>query len=503
MTTHADPRSATPSKQLPSEDPAVPLGLVTRLCAALADENVVYCHFKSNEAIHRSMTGDNDLDLLVARPDQDRFVHVLARLGFKAAKVPSRDVPAVVHYYGLDVASGRLVHVHAYFQLMVGDDTTKNFRLPVEQAYLASRHVDGLFPIPAADFELAVLVLRLVLKHATWDAMLQLRGAPAPNETRELAWLEARAEWPAVEAVVAQHLPFLSDVWPMCRRAVEPDCPRVLRIRASLRLMRALRACARRAGPIDLWLRLVRRGTWGARRYLLRRPVRKRLVAGGAVVALVGGDGAGKSTAVDGLASWLSGAFVVRRVHLGKLPPSLTSVVVKGALIVGRWCGLLPELVHATKPPSDLSKAPSTAWIAWHTMTARDRYLLYGRARRVAANGGIVLCDRYPLAQLRSMDGVRTAWAAGLPGLSRLDRALVRREAQYYAAFGCPDVLAVLLVDPEVAVTRKTDEDQHYVRRRSTEVWNAPWEPHIVRVDASRSASAVLADLRAAVWERL
>jgi thymidylate kinase len=136
-------------------------------------------------------------------------------------------------------------------------------------------------------------------------------------------------------------------------------------------------------------------------------------------------------------------------------------------------------------------------------MTARDRYLLYVRARRVAANGGIVICDRYPLAQLRSMDGARTAWAAGLPGLSRLDRALVRREARYYAVFACPDVLAVLLVDPEVAVRRKRDEDQHYVRRRSTEVWNTPWEPHIVRVDASRPAPAVLADLRAAVWERL
>ena len=136
-------------------------------------------------------------------------------------------------------------------------------------------------------------------------------------------------------------------------------------------------------------------------------------------------------------------------------------------------------------------------------MCIRDRHRLYARARRVAANGGIVVCDRFPLTELRSMDGARTTWAEGMPGLSRLGSRLVRLEARYYAAFGRPDVLAVLRVDPEVAVLRKRDEEEHYVRRRSTEVWQTPWEPPVVVVDAGQPAATVLADLRRAVWERL
>jgi thymidylate kinase len=508
MTAHVDGQQPL-SVPVPGEtgvdgEHMLALELVARLCSELADEGVLYNHWKSNEAIGRSMSGDNDLDLLVARQDQGRFLEVLARLGFKAASLPhAREVPAVVHYYGLDERSGRLVHVHAHFRLVLGDDTTKNFWLPVERAYLESSTHAGLFPLPAPEFELAVLVLRLVLKHATWDAMLQMRGALSASEQRELAWLEARTDWETVEGVVRDHLPFVLDVWPLCRRALEPGCPRHVRVQASLALTGALRACARRSAAHDQTLRLVRRVTWGGKRFVLRKPTRKRLVAGGAVVALVGGDGAGKSTAVEGVSSWLSRAFVVRRVHLGRPPKSLTTLTVKGALVAGRRVGLFPELAEPTTPPDDPTRAPSTAWLAWHTLTARDRHRLYARARRVAANGGIVVCDRFPLTEIRSMDGARTTWAEGMPGLSRLGARLVRLEGHYYAAFGRPDVLAVLRVDPEVAVRRKHDEEEHYVRRRSTEVWQTAWEPPVVVVDAGQPAATVLADLRRAVWERL
>lgn len=503
MTTELSAAASGPAAAGPLERVQV-LELVARLAAALEEEQVEYCHWKSNEALQRSLTGDNDLDLLVARADQGRFLAVLGRLGFKAAALPpAREVPSVRHYYGLDTRSGRLVHVHVHFRLVLGDDTTKNFWLPVERAYLASSSLEQVLPVPAAEYELAVLVLRLVLKHSTWDAVLQARGALAASEARELAWLQERTSWAAVEAVVAEHLPFVMDVWPACRRAVEPGCPLAHRVRAAARLARALEGCARRPRLQDTTLRLLRRTTWGARRYVLRRPVRKQLIAGGAVVAVVGGDGSGKSTAVDGLTAWLSKAFVVRRIHLGRPPKSLTTLAGKGGLVAARRCGLFPDLTEPTAPPADPTTPPSLGWLAWHVLTARDRHRLYRRARRVAANGGIVISDRFPLRQLRSMDGPRTAWAGQLPDLGRAGRWLVERERRYYATFTRPDVLAVLRVAPDVAVARKTDEESGYVRRRSTEVWQASWEDDTVLIDAARPADAVLAHLRAVVWEAL
>jgi thymidylate kinase len=206
---------------------------------------------------------------------------------------------------------------------------------------------------------------------------------------------------------------------------------------------------------------------------------------------------------VDGVCDWLSKAFVVRRVHVGRPPKSLTTLAVKGALVTARRVGMFADLAEPTAPPADRTRPPSVGWITWHLLTARDRHRLYRRARRVAANGGIVVCDRFPLAQLHLMDGPRTGWVIGLSGAGRLRQALARREARYYAAFTRPDVLAVLRVPPEIAVQRKTDEEPGYVHRRSTEVWQAKWDESTTIVDAGQPAAAVLAQLRTAVWAAL
>ncbi len=329
-------------------DPAA-LDLVVQLCRALEDERVRYCHWKSNEAIDRSASGDNDLDLLVDRSDADRFGAVLHRLGFKQARpTPSREVPGLIDHYGLDPRSGRLVHLQAHYQLVLGDDMTKNVHLPVEHDYLDSVRADGLIPVPAPEFELAVFVVRMVLKHSTWDAQLCLLGGLSASEQRELDHLLALVPEPGRASAIAGALPLLSPaVLGQCLRALES--PPSMRERAAVAraLEEELAPYTRHPGTIDLARRTVRRGLRGAR-HVAKAPARKRLVNGGTLIAVTGPHPDVACAVGDGLAAWLGGPFAVER--------------------------------HPTAG-ADRTRPSATT---------------FRRARRFASNGGIAICDRLP-----------------------------------------------------------------------------------------------------------
>jgi thymidylate kinase len=486
------------------------LALVSSLCAALSEAGVVWCHWKSNEALDRSASGENDLDLLFRRADHQTVAGVLDGLGFKEARPPhGREVPGVGHFYGLDVA-GALVHVHAHFQLVMGDDTTKCFRLPVEDEYLASAVQGPVFRVPAPEHELVVFVVRMILKHSTWDAVLSAGGSLTASETRELAWLDQRCDADRLRTTAKQLLPFVGEqLWTDALTAVHGELSLPARLRVAGRLTRALTPFARRPPMADAALRIARRVGWATRRYVLRRRATKRLSGGGAVIAILGGDGSGKSTTVNGIAGWLRTAVATRQVHLGRPRPSATTRVLRGAargsyrlltvLRSGTW------RVPATAPAaSPAGSAPSVPELAWHLLTARDRSREHTRARRFAARGGVVVTDRFPVPQLRLMDGPRGRAVLDDPSAGRSARTLARLESRCYERMLLPDIVIVLRCEPELAVGRKVDEEPRYVRRRAEEVWAADWSgTRALVVDAGRPASDVLAEVRSLVWSRL
>jgi thymidylate kinase len=487
---------------------ALPVGLVVALCDALRTGGVHYCHWKSNASIDRSERAESDLDLLISRGDAARFEEILRALGFKQGQqAPRRRLPGLFHAFGLDEASGALVHIHAHYQLVLGDDTTKNYRLPIEDAYLASAYQGDVFKIPAPEFEYVVFVLRMVLKHATWDAVATGKGALSAGERDELAYLTERVDADRARALVREHLPFIAPkTWDACVAALREPTRSPSRIRAARRLEVALSGQSRRSPNLDPFVRSWRRAETAVTRRVRRAPMRRsRIDRGGAVVAIVGADGAGKSTAVAEVVAWLARDLDVLAVHLGKPRRSLTSKLVDLA-----WRGATARSGEAAKGPSPLSDAePMTGRrllkLVRKVLISRDRYLEYARARRFAAEGGIVVSDRFPLPEITRMDAPATASIPTARASSPAVRLLARLEERYYSRIGRPDVLVVLRVEPNLAVKRREGiESEPMVRERAEEIWELQWgDVPAVVVDASLPKDEVLARIKAAVWERL
>jgi thymidylate kinase len=261
----------------------------------------------------------------------------------------------------------------------------------------------------------------------------------------------------------------------------------------------------RRRRSLDTAVRCRRRVEWGLRHYVLGQRNTKRLMAGGRVIAVVGGDGAGKSTLVKALAGWLNGPLDTRVMHMGKPPRTPTNVAVKGGLYLARRAGLLKEWLPNYPVESEhRGRFPGHAWLLWQLVTASDRRRQHRRARSLAGLGYLVVCDRFPLEQVTLMDGSRTRWVPS-EGLSPLARRPVAAEQRCYAGISDPDLLLILRVDPDTAVARKQGVDPaDFVRPRSAEVFAADWSAtDAVVLDASRPAHEVLAEARAAVWANL
>src|SRR6516162_5548408 len=182
MLTASNPRPA------PSTNGSARGDLLADLAGRLHDEGVRYCHWKGTFNVHRIRSGEGDADLLIHRQDAGRFEMALAALGFKRAIDPLRPcTPSVAHFYGLDQASGVLIHLHVYYRLVTGQPLLDNYTLPLEELLLHNTVlIDGMY-VAEPTAALTVFVCRMMLTSSSVsECLLRWRDEKRLRATLEL-----------------------------------------------------------------------------------------------------------------------------------------------------------------------------------------------------------------------------------------------------------------------------------------------------------------------------
>jgi thymidylate kinase len=478
------PTAAPPRSGFPTAAP-----LVARLGAALASRGVSYCQWKGHGKRERWESGRGDVDLLVDSTSSADFADVVANLGFKLALPPAgREAAGIVHYFGLDDRTGQLIHLHVYQRLVIGLPWRSHYRLPLEKALLESAALRGgteggaIFKTAAPELELIVATLRLSLRHMLRDSLRRTSPGWLDAALNELDRLEEQVAPDVVVAALRRHLPEVSaSLFSRCRAALQPGCSPWRRVAAGTALARALSPHACRPALFGLGERIWRRV----------RPMGQRLASGGSVVALLGGDGSGKSTCADALEAWLESSIATTHVHLGRPTRSLATLAVGGLL---KLCRHLGASSHTVAHLELLRSA----------CTARDRFALYRRARRFAAGGGIALCERYPLREGWTLAGPSEVQGHALGAQSPFAAKLRAWERRYYERMTAPDVVFLLRLDPDTAVARKPTEPAEYVRERARVTAATDWSKSGARiVDAAQPLPQVVATLKSELWSTL
>jgi thymidylate kinase len=457
-----------------------------------------WCSWKNNHELDRALAGESDLDILVDGVRWREVESALSESGFVAFVNLWLSYPYIHHFYGPG-EQGAIIHLHIYRRIITGESQTKAYDLPVVDFLLEENTINRGIRIPSLESQKKVFLLRHYIKIGSLISICR-------------TFLDRRDY--ADEYEILRDVSLSKDDW------LGIDFENLDRVYQNRGLFQQL-ALARKVKRLLMkFRRFSGLGLVLFRQYqlfyrLLNKLVlhhKKRPVSGGLSVAVVGLDGAGKSTSVAYLQQWLCKTFDVRVFHIGRPGSSALGLPFNLALRLFKWGRSLRRGFRNGSGGTEKSNTADAAGnmglllALRYLVLAHDRAVLARKANRYRSKGGIVIFDRFPSINFGRMDSPR------IPVNSRsgLIRKMAEWECVLYKRIICPDVLIRLDIPVEVAVARndnrvkagKETAEEIRDRHRLNSSLSYRAETTYV-VDMNRDMSSTTQDLRNIFWAEL
>lgn len=184
------------------------------------------------------------------------------------------------------------------------------------------------------------------------------------------------------------------------------------------------------------------------------------------VIAVVGCDGAGKSTLSADLHAHLQDACAPQLLYLGQDSGNILRAILGWPLIgpaIGRYLVRRSQRAHADEAGKSAAPDALTALVVY--LLSRWRRRKFRRMLALQRQGAILITDRYPQAETPGFyfDGPGLAATPGAGGFVRWLAARERRLYQDMAAY-VPALLIRLNIDAQTAHARKPDHKLSMLR---------------------------------------
>ncbi len=509
--------SPVPAVSLKNIEPKNSLALITNLLNAIHLAQINYCHWKSNEHLDASMTGDTDLDMLFDEKQKKSVVQLLQTLGFKQFNsIRQKQYKDIEDFIGLDYPSGKIIHLHTHFRLTMGEPYLKGYQLNLEDQILSGRVFDATFGIyrisPA--FEWIMLCFREALKIRNRDVVaMHLKNKVYYNGKimREYHWLKQRSTVPEVEAILkslfVNHQPYLQLVTGAFNRKQLHRLSVLLKKEfKSQRLYTPLQALVLRWYR-ELSITFLRKTARHISSPIVSQRINPR---GGLVIAIIGADGSGKSTVIAHLHSTFRKKLDVYRIYMGKGKANAASWPRKLLLLFKKK----PAAKSVKKPfvTTGTGERENNQVVKTNLFRCIEALMVaYEKSRKLKQisaakkKGMLVICDRYPQNQLVGYnDGPVLHHLLQSP--NPVYRAIAQMEERVctYAAQNPPDVVFKLVADAKTIADRKPSGATFEMLEQKIEgIKNLMFAEkcHVVTIDATQPLEKVLCNIKKEIWE--
>jgi|26BtaG_2_1085354.scaffolds.fasta_scaffold00002_250 thymidylate kinase len=296
--------------------------LIRNLFKSFHKENILYCHWKSNEHLDVSFRGDTDFDVLFDISQKAEVKRIFSENGFVLFTPPfNRRYDEIEDFIGIDYEQNRIIHFHTHYNLEIGTSGLKEYRYVIEDKVLATRIFSSDFNCYIIDprYEFLLLIIRLTLKvRPDWKANFKNNKEIILGNI-ELDWLKERVSFEELlELIFYMKIPFTEeDIRKIYYNGFEYNSLYSLSTQKNrIKYLERESDLKIKANKWSKWIYFqtgrVLRKTQIA--YIVKQRVN---LNGGFSIAVLGSDGSGKSTQMTELKRIFSSKIDIESFYLG------------------------------------------------------------------------------------------------------------------------------------------------------------------------------------------
>lgn len=503
----SDEREALSTKQLPK------LLVIANLFEALHENDIIYCNLKGNEQrLKIFLTGESDIDVLFDEKQKVKLESVLNKLGFKKFEaIKQKQYKDIVDFIALDSGSGKVIHLHTYYRLTIGEPYLKGYQLDIETHILNSRVFNeefGMYCIQPT-FELILLYLTesLKLRHRDFILMhLKNKINFSEKAIYEHNWLRKKTNDAEIEAVLKSLFKDYIPIYNLVkaefnRKQLHKLSPVIKKEFARYRLYSPLVALLLR------WYREITVSIFRKLSRVLARPILSMRInpRGGIMVAITGSDSAVNSRVTSQLKETFGKKLDVYKINFGRHADRNSLKLQSLNFFSGKSnCKAQQEQTPAERERS----LPSVYNGIRALMIAQEKskYLKLGQTAK--KKGALVICDCFPQNQImQHNDGpvLHDLLRSKNPFL----RSLARMESNIYAESKnySPDILFRLMANNDGAGKANPGETSR--ENTDCEITTGIKQPGFnnkcktITVDAGKPLTEVLYIIKKEIWNLL